>query len=92
MIEWVMGLYQSVLNQTAHMPQAQAALVTISSVSIAGLIGFLLIKLPRTIVNFFRKQCMSTLVFNTAGSSYTDYNQMQYIAFLRWFSKNAWFN
>lgn len=92
MIEWVMGLYQSVLDQTAHMPQAQAALITISSVSIAGLIGFLLIKLPRTIVNFFRKQCMSTLVFNTAGSSYTDYNQMQYIAFLRWFSKNAWFN
>lgn len=92
MIEWVMGLYQSVLDQSAHMPQAQAALITISSVSIAGLIGFLLIKLPRTIGNFVRNQCMSSLIFNTASSTYSEYNQLQYIAFLQWFSKNAWFN
>lgn len=92
MIEWVMGLYQSVLDQTAHMPQAQAALVTISSVSVVGLFGFLLVKLPRAIANFFRDQCMTSLIFNTAGSTYTDYNQMQYLAFLKWFSKNSWFN
>jgi len=92
MIEWVMGLYQTVLDQTVHMPQAQAALVTISSVSIAGLIGFLLIKLPKTIGNFFRGQCMTSLTFNTSGSTWGDYNQMQYTAFLKWFSKNAWFN
>lgn len=92
MIEWIMGLYQSVLNQTAHMPQAQAALITISSVSIAGLIGFLLIKLPKAIGNFFRGQCMTSLTFNTSGSTWGDYNQMQYTAFLKWFSKNAWFN
>lgn len=92
MIEWVMGLYQSVLDQTAHMPQAQSALITISSVSIAGAIAFVLIKLPKAIGNFFRGQCMTSLTFNTSGSTWGDYNQMQYTAFLKWFSKNAWFN
>lgn len=92
MLEWVMGFYQSVLEQTAHMPQAQSALVTITSVSIAGGIGFVLFKLPKAFGNFFRGQCMTSLTFNTSGSTWGDYNQMQYTAFLKWFSKNAWFN
>ena len=92
MIEWVMGLYQSVLNQTASMPQAQAALVTTSSIFMAGVVAFLLIKLPKAIAAFFRGQCMTSLTFNTSGSTWGDYNQMQYTAFLKWFSKNSWFN
>lgn len=92
MLDFFMGLYQSVLDQTASMPQAQAALVTTSSLFAAGVIGFLLIKLPRAIANFFRGQCMTSLMFNTSGSTWGDYNQMQYTAFLKWFSKNSWFN
>lgn len=92
MIEWMMGLYQSVLDQTSHMPQAQAALVTTSSIFMAGVIGFFLIKLPKTLANFFRSQCLTSLVFNTSGSTWGDYNQMQYTAFLKWFAKNSWFN
>ncbi|QBZ70687.1 hypothetical protein pETSU_106 [Edwardsiella phage pEt-SU] len=51
----------------------------------------MLIKLPRAIGDFFRKQCITSLVFNTSATSYSQYNQKQYLAFLRWFSKNAWF-
>lgn len=91
MLEWIMGLYQGVLDNTKDFPQAQAALITTSSVAAAGLVGFLLMKLPRVISNFFYSQCQTSLVFNTASTSWSQYNQMQYLAFLRWFAKNKWF-
>lgn len=92
MFEWFMGLYQAILDNTKSFPQAQAALITTSSIFAAGAVGFLLIRLPKTIASFFKSQCMTSLNFNTSGTNWSDYNQMQYTAFLKWFAKNNWFN
>lgn len=83
--------YDSMMAIVKPYPALQAAIVTILSGSAMGVVGFALIKMPRAVANFFREQCLTTLVFNTASSGWSDYNQLQYIAFIKWFSKNRWF-
>lgn len=92
MLDLLLSLYQVALDSAKQWPAAQAAIVTTSSVAAAGAIGFLLWKLPSHIIHFFKTQCTTKLSFSTASTSWSSYNSTQYIAFLRWFSKNNWFN
>ena len=91
MIEFIMGWYQVVLDYAKPWPAAQAAIVTTSSVALAGGVGFALWKLPQRIIGFFKQQMMTRLSFSTASTNWSEYNSQQYMAFLRWFSKNSWF-
>lgn len=91
MIEFIMGWYQLMLDYAKPWPAAQAAIVTTSSVALAGGIGFALWKLPQRIMVFIRTQCITKLSFSTASTNWSEYNSQQYLAFLRWFSKNKWF-
>lgn len=92
MVDFILSWYQLVLDSAKQWPAAQAAIVTTSSVAAAGAVGFLLWKLPSRIIHFFKTQCTTKLSFSTASTSWSSYNSTQYIAFLRWFSKNSWFN
>lgn len=91
MLDFIMGWYQLVLDYAKPWPAAQAAIVTTSSVALAGGVGFVLWKFPQRIVNFFKQQLMTRLSFSTASTNWSEYNSQQYLAFLRWFSKNSWF-
>lgn len=91
MIEFVMQWYQLVLDYAKPWPAAQAALVTTSSMAAVGIVGFVLWKLPKTAARFFKDQLTTRLSFSTASTNWSEYNSQQYMAFLRWFSKNNWF-
>lgn len=92
MLDLFLSWYQTLLDSAKQWPAAQAAIVTTSSVAAAGAVGFLLWKLPSRLIHFFKTQCTTKLSFSTASTSWSSYNSTQYIAFLRWFSKNSWFN
>lgn len=85
--DWYTLLTASLKNY----PALQAAFLTVMSGAAMGVVMFLLVRMPRSVANFFRQQCLTTLVFNTASSGWSDYNQMQYVAFIKWFSQNRWF-
>lgn len=89
MLSEIFTFYNQVLGNLKEYPMAQNALVTTFSIAVSGGIGFLLIKSPKTIVHFIKRQLMTSLEFNTQSSSWSPYNQEQFSAFLNWFSKKS---
>lgn len=92
MLDFFLSWYQVVLDYAKPWPAAQAAIVTTSSVAAAGGVAFILWKFPQRIIALFKRQLMTTLSFSTASTNWSEYNSQQYLAFLRWFAQNNWFN
>lgn len=87
----IMEWYNLLTDSLKAYPSLQAAFLTVMSGGVMAAVGFALVRLPRSVATFFRNQCLTSLVFNTASSGWSEYNQMQYVAFIKWFSKNRWF-
>lgn len=87
----IMEWYNLLTESMKAYPALQAAFLTVMSGGVMAAVGFALVRMPRSVATFFRNQCLTSLVFNTASSGWSDYNQMQYVAFIKWFSKNRWF-
>lgn len=93
MFELLFNFYQHILDYSKPWPMAQTALITTTSLAASGAVLFLLVRAPRTFMNWFRRQFITSLVFNTAATAlYSNYNSEQYAAFLAWFAKNKWFS
>lgn len=92
MLEALLSFYQHILDYSKPWPMAQTALVTTSSLAASGVVLFLLVRAPKAFVNWFKGQFITSLVFSTAATNYSNYNSEQYTAFIKWFAKNAWFN
>lgn len=91
MISALVEYYTTFVEGLKTYPQLQTAFLTLMGGAVMGALGFALIRAPRSIATFFRNQFLTTLVFNTASASWSEYNQMQYVAFIKWFAKNRWF-
>lgn len=83
--------YSLLIDGLKTYPQLQTAVLTLAGATIMGVVGFLLVKAPKAMAEFIRSQFLTTLVFNTASSGWSEYNNIQYLAFIKWFSKNRWF-
>lgn len=92
MLEQLMSFYDHILSNFKDYPMAQNAIVTASSLAVSGAIGWGLIKTPRAVIQWVKRQFVTSLIFNTASTNWTNYNSEQYTAFLNWFSLNSWFH
>lgn len=90
-MNFIMDWYSLLTSSLKEYPALLTAFLTVMSGGLMAAVGFALVRLPRGFADFFRRQCITTLVFNTASSGWSDYNQMQYVAFIKWFSNNRWF-
>lgn len=86
-VDW----YNLLTNSLKAYPALSTAFLTVMSGGVMAAVGFALVRFPRGLATFVRNQFLTTLVFNTASSGWSEYNQMQYVAFIKWFSKNRWF-
>lgn len=92
MLEQLMSFYDHILSNFKDYPMAQNAIVTASSLAVSGAIGWGLIKTPKAVIQWVKRQFVTSLIFNTASTNWTNYNSEQYTAFLNWFSLNSWFH
>ncbi|UKS71901.1 hypothetical protein MOA67_gp035 [Klebsiella phage KpLz-2_45] len=92
MLEQLMSFYDHILSNFKDYPMAQNAIVAASSIAVSGAIGWGLIKTPKAVVQWVKRQFVTSLVFNTSGTNWSNYNSEQYGAFLKWFAKNSWFH
>lgn len=92
MLEQLMSFYDHILSNFKDYPMAQNAIVTASSLAVSGAIGWGLIKTPKAVIQWVKRQFVTSLVFNTAGTNWSNYNSEQYASFLKWFAKNSWFH